>query len=874
MDGNGGWPFVGRAREREQTVAALDTASGSGVLLTGDPGVGKSSLLDEVLDHALRRQRVVLRVTATPGWRDVPFGVLASRLPQPSDANVADVFRDVERRLRDVAAGRGVVIGVDDLNWLDDASGALLERLVVGGTVQVVATVRTDALDAAPVAALRRSRSVDRVHVPPLDPDETALVVREALGGPVDGLTLGALWRISQGNPLFLREALRCGLREGGLVRRDGMWTWPAESLCPTHLAELIEQTLGTLDPDEAEALQYVAHAEPAPLALIERMVPPRTAEQLEERGLIRLVQHGADVLVQTGHPLYAEVVRNRTGALRARRLRRNLAEALAAVDGGGEGDLARVVAWRCEADLPVAADDLLTASEYALRRHDPVLAERLGRRVDSARGDWQVARALVAQGRSDDADAHLARAAADLTDPRDRAEAAALRALNLFWGGRRPDQAREVIDASHRDLPAEAHPGLLAAQAGIGAFSGDSGGARESLARLAVDPPRDPLLATAVTALHPYLLLFDGQPGRAARMFDSGEVEIPDTWATMRAATQACHVQSLLMSGRLPEAEQLAERYYRDAVERGAADAVGLLAFARGKCAYHAGQMHRSMRWLHEARTLAGDRTLFPVRAYVLSANAYVAAQLGELAESRRLLQQLLDDHAGAGDGQLRGLVAADAELTAAWLAAADGQLATAVGTLRELPSRADQATTITVECLHLLSRLEPTTGTAERLAQVAAGCDSPLFTLWADYAHALAADDPSALERIGTELEASGYLALALEAMVAGEAAYGRRGDHRRANLLARRADLLHKRCGGYWPPLRPRPVGRDDLTPRERQICELAATGHDNAAIAAELVLSVRTVENHLQRAYVKLGLRGRAGLAQALGLQRAG
>ncbi|MBY8870313.1 LuxR C-terminal-related transcriptional regulator [Micromonospora sp. PLK6-60] len=873
MDGDAGWPFVGRARERDRAVLALDATSGSGVLLTGDAGVGKSRLLDEVLDHALRRQRVVLRVTATPGWRDVPFGVLASRLPQPSDANVADVFRDVERRLREVAAGRGVVLGVDDLNWLDDASAALLERLVAGGTVQVVASVRTDALTAAPVAALRRSRSVDRVHVPPLDPDEAALVVREALGGPVDGLTVGALWRISQGNPLFLREALRCGLRDGGLVRRDGMWTWPTESLCPTHLAELIEQTLGTLDPDEAEALQYVAHAEPAPLALIERTIEPRTAERLEERGLIRLVQHGAAVLVQTGHPLYAEVVRNRTGALRARRLRRNLAEAMAAVDGGGEGDLARMVAWRCEADLPVAAADLLAASEYALRRHDPALAERLGRRVDTARGDWQVARALVAQGRGDEADAHLARAAAHLVDPRDRAEATALRALNLFWGCRRPEQAREVLDDGHRDLPAEAHPGLLAAAAGIAAFSGDSGGARACLARLAADPPRDPLLATAVTALHPYLLLFDGQPDRAARMFDSGEVAIPDTWATMRAATQVGHVQSLLMSGRLPEAERLARRYYRDAVDRGAADGVGLLAFARGKCAYHAGQLRRSLRWLHEARTLAGDRTLFPIRVYVLSANAYVAAQLGELDESRRLLRQLVDGHAG-DDGQPRGLLAADAELTAAWLAAADGQLATAVATLRELPGRADQASTITVECLHLLSRLEPTAATAERLAQVAAGCDSPLFGLWADYAHALAADDPAALERVGTELEASGYLALGLEAVIAAETASGRRGDHRRANLLARRADLLRERCGGYWPPLRPRPSSRDGLTPRERQICELAATGHDNAAIAAELVLSVRTVENHLQRAYVKLGLRGRAGLAQALGLQRAG
>ncbi|MFF4880088.1 AAA family ATPase [Micromonospora sp. NPDC000668] len=871
VDGDAGWPFVGRMRERDRAVEALTAPAGQGVLLTGDAGVGKSRLLEEVLDHALRRQHVVLRVTATPGWRGVPFGVLASRLPQPSDASVADVFRDAERRLREVAAGRGVVVGVDDLNWLDDASAALLERLVAGGTVRVVASVRGAALDAAPVAALRRSRAVDRVHVPPLNPDETALLVREGLGGPVDGLTLGALWRISQGNPLFLREAVRCGLRDGGLVQRDGMWTWPAESLCPTHLADLIEQTLGTLTPEEAEALQYVAHAEPAPLALIERTVDPLVAERLEERGLIRLVRHDAAVLVQTGHPLYAEVVRNRTGALRARRLRRTLAEALAAVDGGTD-DRARIAAWRCEADLPVNADDLLVASEYALRRHDAVLAERLGRRIDSARGDWQVGRALVAQGRSDEADGYLARAAADLTDPRDRAEATALRALNMYWGGRRPDRARAVIDAGRRELPTEALSGLLAAEVGVAAFGGDAGGARASMARLAADRPRDPLLATAVAALLPYLLLFSGQPGRAVRMFDTGDVDIPETWPTMRAATQACHVQSLLLSGRLHEAERLAQCYYQDAVARGVADAVGLLAFSRGKCAYHAGQMRRSMRWLHEARTLAAN-TLFPIRDYVLSANAYVAAQLGELAESRRLLRQLIDDRAD-GDGHSGGLVAIDAELTTAWLTAAEGRPATATAMLRELHGRAEQATTVTVECLHLLSRLEPSVATAEQLAKAAADCDSPLFGLWSDYAHALAGDDPAALERVGTALAAGGYLTLGLEAVVAAEAACGRRGDQRRANLLARRADLLRERCDGYWPPLSPRPTDRDGLTPRERQICELASTGHDNAAIAAELVLSVRTVENHLQRAYVKLGVRGRNGLTEAIDARQAG
>ena len=62
----------------------------------------------------------------------------------------------------------------------------------------------------------------------------------------------------------------------------------------------------------------------------------------------------------------------------------------------------------------------------------------------------------------------------------------------------------------------------------------------------------------------------------------------------------------------------------------------------------------------------------------------------------------------------------------------------------------------------------------------------------------------------------------------------------------------------------------VQRDDpgLSPREREIVLLAAEGLDNTAIAARLTLSVRTVERHLQNAYLKLGLSGRTARAAAV------
>ncbi len=66
--------------------------------------------------------------------------------------------------------------------------------------------------------------------------------------------------------------------------------------------------------------------------------------------------------------------------------------------------------------------------------------------------------------------------------------------------------------------------------------------------------------------------------------------------------------------------------------------------------------------------------------------------------------------------------------------------------------------------------------------------------------------------------------------------------------------------------------RAAGSGDLTPAERAVAELAAAGRSNREIAAELVLSVRTVESQLSAVYRKLDLSSRARLAAALASSR--
>ncbi|MFL5846011.1 MAG: helix-turn-helix transcriptional regulator, partial [Solirubrobacteraceae bacterium] len=85
--------------------------------------------------------------------------------------------------------------------------------------------------------------------------------------------------------------------------------------------------------------------------------------------------------------------------------------------------------------------------------------------------------------------------------------------------------------------------------------------------------------------------------------------------------------------------------------------------------------------------------------------------------------------------------------------------------------------------------------------------------------------------------------------------------------ATLLAERARRELVATG-----LRPRRAaieGEGALTPRQQQVCALAAAGKGNRAIAQELFLSMKTVETHLASSYRKLGVGSRDELAAALG-----
>jgi DNA-binding CsgD family transcriptional regulator len=113
-----------------------------------------------------------------------------------------------------------------------------------------------------------------------------------------------------------------------------------------------------------------------------------------------------------------------------------------------------------------------------------------------------------------------------------------------------------------------------------------------------------------------------------------------------------------------------------------------------------------------------------------------------------------------------------------------------------------------------------------------------------------------------------------LAAEAAAGAAEAFNRAGDRRAATAALRRSIELAAACEGAVTPGLFRAATIDaaaavPLSTREREIAMLAAAGITSKDIAERLYLSVRTVNNHLQHAYTKLGVSSRAALAQALG-----
>jgi DNA-binding CsgD family transcriptional regulator len=301
-------------------------------------------------------------------------------------------------------------------------------------------------------------------------------------------------------------------------------------------------------------------------------------------------------------------------------------------------------------------------------------------------------------------------------------------------------------------------------------------------------------------------------------------------------------------------------------------------------------GHMDRARALAAEALDLSEQTEQETYVDMALCARGQVCAQAGDLAEARNAATQLVARLADRPDVVLEvtarevlGLVA----LTAGDLAEADRQLSRADHIEELVHNRepanqrfqADHAEAVIglgdlSRGEQLVQRLEARADALPRpwILAVAARCrgllnaaTGDLDTALADQQRALAAhqtlDMPSEL---GRTLLALGRL-------------HRRRNERQNARRCLERAVSVFESGGALgWLAVAREELSRAQarrgapghLTPTERKICELAATGLRNSEIAAQLFLSTKTVEANLSRAYRKLGVRSRTELATAI------
>ena len=872
------WPLVGRQDELDLFVAGLGDPRAHGFVIHGAPGVGKTRLADQCLALADQHGRNVARATATEGSQSAPLGALAHLLPPGiGDArrDLVAVVAELRPVLEDQTPAGPLVLFVDDLHLLDATSATLVSQLVDADLVFLVATVRSEAPLPAGVEALWHRARVRRVDLEDLDRAEVGTLLHLVLRGPVEASTVTEIWTASQGNVLLARELVLGALDRGNLVEQRGVWRLVGPLVTTPRLRELIAARLGRLPPATVEALDMLAVWEPAGLATLEAIVGAAQLELLDRHGLLTVRIDGRRQEVRLAHPLYGEILRERMAGLTRRRL---LLEHADRIDGWGarrREDAVRVATARLDASGAADPTLLVRAARLARYGQDFPQVERLARAAVAdgitPEAGLLLGEALHELGRFAEAADVLHTAHETCTDPGDEELLVYITEIctrNLMWGLLRHHEALAVNDETReRVTDPKGIRELTLNEALLLTYSGRPRDALEVLRPVPDDP--DPR-ARAMRALAELpAVLATGRCVTAAEGLAQAFVDqsrLPDQIAIPGPGNHILiQAYALAECGRLGDARALATAAYEATPASAPPDALMWLAHQIGRVALLAGQLATAQRWLGEAAARAEAHRIDGPRCLVLSALAAAAAGLGDSEAALATVRELdrLPEFPFTGPEQ---------QLGRAWSKAATGDLAGARQVLLAAADRAARDGYLVCEAwmLHDVARLGEPAAVADRLADLAERCEGDLVGAYAAHAAAAAAGDAEGLVAATDRFEALGALLLAAEAATEAAQALRQQGHRRQAAALGVRASTLAEGCEGAQTPGLAAPVMVVPLTHRERDIAALAAQGESSKDIAARLYLSVRTVNNHLQSAYAKLGLSGRRQLAGALSI----
>jgi DNA-binding CsgD family transcriptional regulator len=423
--GQGTLGLIGRDQELRLIVDTIDrVASGTGtaLLITGDAGLGKTSLAHQglmrardmgfetlvgrcqPLDQGLAYAPVIgafgrfLRA-CEPSRQDglvrhLPaLGRLFDGLDLPVPGPLGDaalektrLFEAVLRLLGRMATERPVAVLFDDLHWADPASLELLtyvSRELMGLPVLLIGTYRREELEPPQrrfrllLESLRRVADAREIALEAMARDEVALLLARLLDGMPSSEAVGLIARRSGGVPLFVEALARSLVDSHGLIESQGRWTLvpDAEAELPPVVRDTVVGRLERLDPPRRQLLDTIAvGGEGVSGLVLHAVMEERVDLAAEVAGLVQaglLVEEVAatDATFRFQHPLVHEVAYEEIPTHRRRQLHLRFADALGA-SGDVVGQAAHYLAAGPAVDPAQAVDVLLDAGRRALARY------------------------------------------------------------------------------------------------------------------------------------------------------------------------------------------------------------------------------------------------------------------------------------------------------------------------------------------------------------------------------------------------------------------------------------------------------------------------------------------------------------------------
>jgi DNA-binding CsgD family transcriptional regulator len=854
------WPVVKRQAEFARIESALSETSGTcGIVLIGDAGVGKTTLARLVTQGLSTR---VQWVAGSESARSIPLGVFAHLV---GSATARDPMAFLTAAREAILAEDHSVIGIDDAHLLDQLSATLLHQLAIDGSVRIVATIRDGETVPDAITSLWKDGYLERLHLTPFTKDQCVTLIEEALGGRVEGLSADLMWDASGGNALFVRHLVEGALEAGTLSQVRGVWQLRGRTAVTSELASLLDSRIDALPDDVLHALRLLSFYEPLDLDALTLMVGADAVESAEARGLVRIQEERNGLDVRFNHPLFGEVIRRRLGMAAARRVRGELVRVLQDRPVYGPAQRIQLAELTLDSDVAPSTELLVAAAHNAVALSNVTLGERLARAAVNRGGGLAaselLARAQLWQGNPAEAEESLSSYHADDLNEIELVRWGAARIANLQWAMGDDEGADEILNLlSHKVTHHELRLFVDGLASACRLFSNDLDEALTLSERVLGDPAA-PTLAVAWASFGGGLALaLRGRGAEAAVVAARGCAVESKADALLRHLIVYGEIRALSVAGEFDAAEKRSAELVRVSsagqyLVWGLANILrATVDVARGQFAATVPRMEQTVAALTSEAAASWS---FPAR--LLLAQSYCA--LGMVEPGAKMVAEL-----GTRTGRHVAVFIPELRRTQAWLAAAEGNVSVAISLAHEAAELAAESGQRATElaALHDAVRFGDR-DILPRVIDVASGVYGRLAPTIAAYAKALMDGDGGAISNAANRFEEIGSLLSAADAAAQAAQVHHDDGNRRGATEAAAMADRLAQACGGIRTPALELTANPLPLSTREREIANLAAAGLSNRDIADRLVVSTRTVEGHIYRACVKLGVSDREGLA---------